>query len=322
MHPSCKHRYFKSRYGPKLHYWSLGVENPKGIVVFQHGLLSQASGAYVTSKGKKLNGALVQDFCQKQGYAVYAMDLYGHGFSEGSRAYIPSYQQYRDDLSDFCAKVVVPDCQNNDENNPLPLFVLAYSFGGTVTLHTAKYWQDHPEEAPKGFAGVAVLAPPIVGDIPPWPILYLLTHVIARLFPYTVPTYLPNYGEPPMLWRDEEARSLHMYPDKFKWGIDNGGNQASFGTAAQVMLAMVAFQKMIPEFNVPFCAVHGLPDKSSYVDGTKLLESQCKTPESDRCVLYLPEARHDILADPDVNEQTMDFIGKFFAERIAKVGKE
>lgn len=319
MDPNCQHKWFESKQGHKLHYWSLGVENPKAVVVFQHGLLSHASDAYITSSGRKLNSALLQEFCQKRGYALYAMDLIGHGFSEGTRGYVPFYQDCRDDLIDFCTKVVEPECNKNASSLPVPLFLLGYSFGGNLSLHVAKYWQDHPEEAPKGFAGVSLLAPAVMGVPPPPPVLCCLRNVLVPCLPHWVPIFLENYGEPSRVWRDEEARKLHMYPKKYEWGIDNTGKRFSLATAEHVLTAIEDSTQMVASFSVPFCAVHGIADKSNPVESTRLLERESKTPKEDRRVLYISEALHDILADPDANEQALEFIGAFVEERIGKL---
>jgi hypothetical protein len=75
-------------------------EDIKGIVVYTHGIHSQ-SGHASRLDDRPLDIALVVDTFTKKGMAVYARDQYGHGFSEGTRFYIPSWEDNRNDLIEF-----------------------------------------------------------------------------------------------------------------------------------------------------------------------------------------------------------------------------
>ena len=63
-------------------------------IVVVHGI-NEHSGRY---------GRLADDL-NRRGYAVYAMDLRGHGRSDGDRALIHSFDEYLDDLEILLARV-------------------------------------------------------------------------------------------------------------------------------------------------------------------------------------------------------------------------
>lgn len=101
--------------------------------------------------------ALLVDTFTKLGLAVYARDMYGHGFSEGTRFCIPDWIEMRDDAINFCKLVA-------DENsNDIPLFLSGESLGGCITILMSRYFQDHPDEAPINLDSNLLICPAILG---------------------------------------------------------------------------------------------------------------------------------------------------------------
>ncbi len=122
--------------GVRLFYRHVPVENAKAVVALVHGF-AEHSGRYehVTSA---LNEADI---------AVTAIDLRGHGNSEGRRGHINRFQDYLDDLG-----ALVDFAQN--EHPDLPLFIVGHSMGGLVV---ASYVASDPE----GVSGFALSSPAI-----------------------------------------------------------------------------------------------------------------------------------------------------------------
>ncbi len=94
--------------------WWLPEGEPRATVVIVHGL-HEHSGRY-----QRLAADLNQ-----HGYAVYTMDLRGHGRSAGDRALIHSFDDYLDDVELLLARVAKrqPD---------KPLFLFGHSMGGAI----------------------------------------------------------------------------------------------------------------------------------------------------------------------------------------------
>ncbi|MEA2562736.1 MAG: acylglycerol lipase [Acidobacteriota bacterium] len=77
------------------------------------------------------------------GYDCHALDLRGHGQSEGVRGHVLQFQDYLDDLDLFVAEL---------PQDSLPRFLVGHSLGGLLSL---RYVLDRPE----AFAALAVSSP-------------------------------------------------------------------------------------------------------------------------------------------------------------------
>lgn len=101
------------------------AEQPRGVVVIAHGFKSH-SGLY----------GWVADKLVQRNLAVYALDLRGHGKSEGERYYVDKFSDYVADLGKFIAiaKAREPG---------LPVFLLGHSAGGVVGC---TYALDHQQD--------------------------------------------------------------------------------------------------------------------------------------------------------------------------------
>src|SRR5262245_23350921 len=87
---------------------------PRALVVIVHGFKAH-SGLYANTAAE----------LTKRGFAVYALDLRGHGKSSGERYYIDKFSEYVGDVAAFVslAKAKEPG---------LPTFMLGHSAGGVI----------------------------------------------------------------------------------------------------------------------------------------------------------------------------------------------
>ena len=90
----------------------LPLDEPRAVLAIVHGL-AEHGGRYAP---------LGYELAAK-GYAVHALDLRGHGRSEGDRAFVRSFAEYLDDVDRFLEHARSPN---------LPFFVLGHSMGGGV----------------------------------------------------------------------------------------------------------------------------------------------------------------------------------------------
>jgi len=311
--PGCEHGWFESVHeGSQLHYRSfLPVgRKTKGIVVFYHGISGQSGRALVMDNGRKLGQALLSDALTKEGYALYAFDYLGHGFSEGIRWFVPDYKTNRDDCIAF-SKLVA---SKHEEGTPI--FLMGESYGGNLALHTRQYFEDHPAEKPAGLDSTLLIAPAIIGDLPPYPVYCLLRYVLAPLFPEWIPFFMPNPVSQDRIWRDASVLAkLTKFSD---CRLEGGGKPFRLGTAVSLVVALDEVRsEIIPKFATSFCVVHGESDFAVPITGTEFLLEKCKTPESDREVHRIPEAAHDLLADPAA-EEVVQYFMEFLKTRMEK----
>ncbi len=140
------HGYLEAVGGVRLHYRTWEVPEPRAALVVVHGL-TEHSGRY---------GELALSMAT-YGISSYAMDLRGHGSSEGRRGHVRRFEVFLQDVDRFRREVqglVHPRC---------PLFLLAQGLGGLIAL---RYLEQY--ESP--FRGAIALAPWLAGalQLPHW----------------------------------------------------------------------------------------------------------------------------------------------------------
>lgn len=166
--------------GAKLHtrtFWKDGAKKqPKAAVIFLHGVTGQAGEAFEIA-GRKTNVALLRQVVNDADMALHAFDYYGHGFSEGTRFYVPSFQQ---SLQDVMTYIKLVDAAYDGK---IPIFLLGASYGGNLTIQASRLIQDDASQGPTKFGGALLFAPSIIADLPPAPVTYVLRYLIAPLCP-------------------------------------------------------------------------------------------------------------------------------------------
>lgn len=112
--------------------------DPRGVVAICHGF-AEHSGRY----------GEVAEYLNSRGYAVEALDLRGHGRSDGVRVHVRSFNEYLTDLDRFLKDV-------RTRNPGLPVVLLGHSMGGGIAALYVIVRQP-------GLAGV-ILSGPAVGS--------------------------------------------------------------------------------------------------------------------------------------------------------------
>lgn len=312
----CEHGWYDSAHdNVKLHYRYFLPSNkkPQAVLVFQHGICVHGGNAWcLKSTGRKLNMSLLSEACLKEDIAVYAPDMYGQGYSEGTRFLIPSWETNFKDLLAFMDLV-------SKKHEGVPLFLMGESYGGTLSIHTARYYQDNPAEAPNGFRGILLAAPAIEGDMPIYPVYFVLRYMLAPFFPEWSPPFMPDPVCPERVWRDPEVLELRLNNRLVEAAVDGSGRTFRLGTALNLVLALEECrEKAIPGFKQPYCIAHGAKDEGVPVTGSDYMFNTTETPNEEKKYLRFEDALHDLLADP-VAEETMDFFMKWMKSRINTV---
>lgn len=154
------HGYFEGVGRIRLQYRSTEVSNARAALLLVHGL-SDHSGRY-------------QEFCAAMadfGFSTFALDLRGHGHSEGRRGHVRRFDIFLQDLERFRREIqgLAPPGR--------PLFLLGQSMGGLIVL---RYLEEYDAG---GFSG-AVLTSPWLGtsvQVPRWKVN--MAHALSRVLP-------------------------------------------------------------------------------------------------------------------------------------------
>eukprot|EP00797_Seminavis_robusta_P034414 Sro821_g207370.1 Monoglyceride lipase (373) ;mRNA; r:24379-25497 len=325
MPQCCQHGWFRSVLGHQLHYRFFlppSHNKPKAVIIWMHGLQGFGGEAHTiqysdddgtTTKERKTNMALQAETYLKEGYALYAMDLSGHGFSEGSRWFMPNADLMLKDYLYFIQKVVA-----SRHDNQTPFFLSGYSYGGCLTLKAAKHLQDHPTKATQCFAGCMLQAPAsynleafFLFPLAAWIAQHLVNPVLGNNF--RPPAWIPNRVHPRRFWRDPERYRVGMRPN----GMNPVGRHIPMQTCLTLIQDMVTLRnQIIPNLKVPFCVAHGKQDVVVPIAGTEYLQQASLTPKDEQAVKCFPEAYHDLLGEPEA-DAVMEFQVKWMKERMA-----
>jgi alpha-beta hydrolase superfamily lysophospholipase len=147
-----------SQDGLPLFYQHWQPEQPsKAILAIIHGLGGHS--------GQFQNAV---DALVPQGYAVYGIDLRGHGRSAGQQGYINAWQEFRDDVAAFVAEM-----RSQLPNDPC--FLWGHSLGGTVVL-------DYGLRSPDQVQGL-ILTAPALSQVNLSPIKLAIGQVLSQIWP-------------------------------------------------------------------------------------------------------------------------------------------
>lgn len=152
-------RYVDGAGGLRLHYRAWPAGSPRGALLVLHGLFEH-SRRY-TELAATMTAA---------GLSTFALDLRGHGGSDGRRGHVARFELFLEDVDRFRDDVAAGLLAG------LPVFLLAHSMGGLIGV---RYLQER--DSP--FAG-AVITSPWLGTavaVPGWQ--RGLAAVLDRVFP-------------------------------------------------------------------------------------------------------------------------------------------
>ncbi len=145
----------------------------KGTVLLIHGF-AEHIGNY---------GQLIKNFAE-DGYAVIALDMRGHGLSEGIRGFVESPYCYAKDIEEwisYCFPHIAPN---------KPLFIWGHSLGGLVGLHLIMRGNFPVVPSAATFSSPLLGFPRLAGFRK---ILMRFSSVVARLFPtLQISSGIPN----------------------------------------------------------------------------------------------------------------------------------
>ena len=150
---------FQNKNGQTLYYQSwLPEGKAKACVLVVHGM-NEHSGRY-----KNLAAYLT-----KSDYAVYSLDLPGHGKTEGIRSYVEDLQDFFDALTVYLDMI-------QDWQPALPVYLIGHSMGGCIAASYLTTEQDRFKGAV--LSGALVKVPDYVSNF-----TLQLGKIISALFP-------------------------------------------------------------------------------------------------------------------------------------------
>jgi acylglycerol lipase len=263
---------FAARDGIGLHeQWWLPKAEAVASVVIVHGI-NEHGGRYAR---------LAEDL-NRRGYAVYVMDLRGHGRSEGDRAMIWEFDQYLNDVEVLLERVAA-------RQPGKPLFLFGHSMGGAIVALLAI------TRSPK-VQGIVLSAPAvqIAGGV--FPILRRLAALVSMLWPTLRVTRMGSR----FISRDPAVvESFRNDPLVFH-------GRFPVRTGAEILRAAKRIQAGASRITLPLLVLHGTGDIVTDPRGSRLLVSRA-TSTSKTLQLYTG-LYHEVLSEPEREQVLADLL--------------
>jgi alpha-beta hydrolase superfamily lysophospholipase len=267
----------RSRDGTRLFYRRVAASGTRrGRVLVIHGF-AEHGGRYL-----HVLGGLAA-----KGFEAWALDLRGHGRSDGRRAFVRRFDDYLEDVHALVETAA-------QDRASVPSFILGHSMGGLVSTRFV-------EERPAGLKGLLLSSPFFRVKYP----IPLVKRAAARVLTHVTPWLaLPTGLDPDSLACDPEVGRLYMadplvtHVATTRWFTETTGAQ-------QVALAKAA------SLALPVLVVAGGSDPLVDPEATRRFFAHLETP--DRTIRMWDALRHEIL-----NEREKDEILAYVIEWLEK----
>ncbi|MFM6099288.1 MAG: lysophospholipase [Dolichospermum sp.] len=260
--------------GLDLYYqsWHPGGE-VRGILAIVHGLGGH-SGLYKT---------IVEHLLPRE-YAVYALDLRGHGRSSGQRGYINTWTEFRDDLQAFLKLI-------QQQQPGYPIFLLGHSLGGVIALdYTLHYVKDQST-----LAGVIGFSPSI-GQVG----VPLSRVVLGKLFSRVWPRFSLHIGLD-FSAGSRNQKILDSYTqDKLRHTL------ATARLSTEFFATVDWIHTHAEKWQVPLLILHGGADRIALPAGSQMFYEKVNYP--DKLRIEYPGAYHNLHDDINCVEVITDLV--------------
>ncbi|XP_047164420.1 caffeoylshikimate esterase-like [Vigna umbellata] len=223
---------------------------PRAVVFMVHGYGNDISWTFQATP----------IFLAQSGFACFAVDLQGHGHSEGLKAFVPSVNLVADDCLSFFNSIK----QQNPQFQHLPSFLFGESMGAAICLLIHFL-------SPEPFNGAVLVAPMCkISDSvrPRWPIPQILTF-LARFFPT-----LPIVPTPDLLFKSVKVPRkkliANMNPLRYR-------GKPRLGTVVELLRVTDFLNQRLSDVNLPFIVLHGSADAVTDPDVSRELYREART---------------------------------------------
>lgn len=250
---------FESKGGMKLFARSWRpLKTPRGVVVINHGFKSH-SGLY----------AWVADKLVDRNLAVYALDMRGHGKSEGERYYVDKFSDYVADLGRFISIV-------KQREPGLPVFLVGHSAGGVVAC---SYALDHQNE----IAGL--ISESFAHEVPAPDFALAVLKGLSHIAPHAHVLKL----------KDEDFSRDPKFVATMKNDPLVNHMPGPTNTVAEMVRADERLKKEFGKITIPVMIIHGTADKATKPSGSQRFFDY--TGSKDKTLKLYEGHFHDLLND-------------------------
>jgi len=208
-----------------------------------------------------------------RGVATYAVDLRGHGRSEGRRAWVGRFEEYLSDLDVVLGEV-------SSRHPGLPQYLFGHSMGGAIVT---RYVLDRDAKV----AGVILSAPALRPPANVSAAAVAITKFLGIVAPRAAVFRLPNadFSRDPSVVQAMEVDPLISQAP------------APARTAAELLRTMAWIRSREGGFSAPVLAMHGSADKLTHPEGS--LAFIASVTSASKTLRSYPGLYHDLLHEPE-----------------------
>lgn len=209
---------------------------PRSVLVLAHG--------YAEHLGRYDHFA---EAANKQGFAVYALDHWGHGRSDGTRGFVPSFSVFTDGLDALLshAKTDYPS---------LPFGLVGHSMGGLIAAHQLLAHQN-------AYQAALLSGPAVQPGTPPSALTRLIGRALSSLIPKAGLIQLDAQG----VSRDPDVVAAYLADPLVYKG------KMSARLAAEMLDAMQTLGEAASAIRLPLLVMHGSNDTLAAPEGGRAL---------------------------------------------------
>lgn len=244
--------------------------------------------AVLISHGYAEHGRRYADLAARftaDGYAVYALDHWGHGLSDGQGGYVPHFSIFTDGLSALLD-------QMKAEQGDVPKFLVGHSMGGLIA---ANFLIDHQGD----FRAAALSGPALAPAKRPSALLRLISKALSSIAPKFGVMKLDSSG----VSRDSSVVTAYR-GDPLVYSGPIGAR-----LAYEMLKAMDRAQKYAPAIRLPMLIQHGGADRLTSAAASEIYFSALGSPSKE---LQIYEGLfHEIYNEPERTAVIADLIGWF-----------
>jgi len=253
-----KQETFDGKDGLKLFLRSWRPGAPRAVVVLVHGFKAH-SGLYEWTATQLV----------EHGFAVYALDLRGHGQSEGERLYVEKFTDHVEDVHALVRLV-------KSREPGLPVFMLGHSAGGVIACG---YALEHQQEL-AGF-----VCESFAHEVPAPDFALAILKGLSYLTPHAHVLKLD----------DDDFSRDPSFVERMKTDplIERAGYPTQ--TVAEMVRADERLKQQFPRITLPIFILHGTLDRVTLPHGSQRFHDSAGS--SDKTLKLYEGHFHDLLND-------------------------
>ena len=249
--------------GAKLYRQSwLPDDDPKAVIILIHGY-DEHSGRY----------EYFAKHCTARGFAVHALDHWGHGKSDGVNGFVPAFSVYHDGVDALLS--ALPEAHNG-----LPKILVGHSLGGLISV-------TYLLEKQAQFKAAVLSGPAIKAADEPSAFLRFISGILSKIAPKLGVIALDAQG----VSRDPKVVADYL-ADPLVSGAKIGARLGH-----ELMGQMDRIQAEASEIRLPMLMLHGEEDSLAAAEGSRFLNE--KISSADKTLKIYPELFHEIFNEPE-----------------------